>query len=424
MSYDGGEKTKQRSLSLPMKAFRFFFGSGTETLNESVPSDTVQKQFGLVKQTQSPLPSTMSGSSQQKVPNEWNRGAKKTASRNGGKMPDNSTLSSIQNQSTNINAEESTDGKFQTVTSFRNKSRNKSSSKCDPHTKTTQTVEQYRLAKFKNVLAQSDINLAELRILSWRGIPDSIRGTVWKLLLGYLPSKKSAQKQTLERKRREYRDLIPRYFDNEYELHHSYRNHLQNPAALELQDEGSQPKTFLHRSQEEQKSLRQVSSMNVLLVHLFHQMMVFFVCIQIFLIHITCNDADDVRTIHMLVDGILIALHQVLVDLPRTGPSIPVLHHDHMQRCLLRVLFIWGMRHPGSGYVQGINDLLIPFLVVFLKDEGGYSIAADVEKIPLKTIDDVSLVECCHWLVLWYKIKYWINLMFPHLYMFFNMNRL
>jgi hypothetical protein len=40
---------------------------------------------------------------------------------------------------------------------------------------------------------------------------------------------------------------------------------------------------------------------------------------------------------------------QVLKDLKRTGPSIPVLHHPRMQRVILRVLFIWGMRHPGSG---------------------------------------------------------------------------
>ena len=31
-----------------------------------------------------------------------------------------------------------------------------------------------------------------------------------------------------------------------------------------------------------------------------------------------------------------------------------------------RVLYIWAIRHPGSGYVQGINDLLTPFFVVFL----------------------------------------------------------
>jgi hypothetical protein len=32
---------------------------------------------------------------------------------------------------------------------------------------------------------------------------------------------------------------------------------------------------------------------------------------------------------------------------------------------LERVLYVWAIRHPASGYVQGINDLATPFLVVF-----------------------------------------------------------
>ena len=31
-----------------------------------------------------------------------------------------------------------------------------------------------------------------------------------------------------------------------------------------------------------------------------------------------------------------------------------------------RILYIWAIRHPASGYVQGINDLVTPFFVVFL----------------------------------------------------------
>jgi len=33
---------------------------------------------------------------------------------------------------------------------------------------------------------------------------------------------------------------------------------------------------------------------------------------------------------------------------------------------LIRILFIWSMRHPASAYVQGINDLAAPLLLVFL----------------------------------------------------------
>jgi TBC1 domain family member 2 len=33
-----------------------------------------------------------------------------------------------------------------------------------------------------------------------------------------------------------------------------------------------------------------------------------------------------------------------------------------------RVLFIWALRNPASGYVQGINDLVTPYFLVFLRD--------------------------------------------------------
>ncbi len=30
------------------------------------------------------------------------------------------------------------------------------------------------------------------------------------------------------------------------------------------------------------------------------------------------------------------------------------------------MLYVWAIRHPASGYVQGINDLATPFFQVFL----------------------------------------------------------
>jgi hypothetical protein len=35
-------------------------------------------------------------------------------------------------------------------------------------------------------------------------------------------------------------------------------------------------------------------------------------------------------------------------------------------QCLERILYVWAIRHPASGYVQGINDLATPFFEVFL----------------------------------------------------------
>jgi len=56
---------------------------------------------------------------------------------------------------------------------------------------------------------------------------------------------------------------------------------------------------------------------------------------------------------------------QILLDLPR--------HSMSLYRCpdfrtrLERVLYIWSLRHPASGYVQGMDDIVFPFFVVFLE---------------------------------------------------------
>uniref|UniRef100_A0A4W3JJV6 TBC1 domain family, member 22a n=1 Tax=Callorhinchus milii TaxID=7868 RepID=A0A4W3JJV6_CALMI len=57
---------------------------------------------------------------------------------------------------------------------------------------------------------------------------------------------------------------------------------------------------------------------------------------------------------------------QIHIDIPRTNPLIPLFQQASVQEIFERILFIWAIRHPASGYVQGINDLVTPFFVVFI----------------------------------------------------------
>ena len=50
------------------------------------------------------------------------------------------------------------------------------------------------------------------------------------------------------------------------------------------------------------------------------------------------------------------------------NPLIPIFQQTVVQELFERILFIWAIRHPASGYVQGINDLVTPFFVVFLSE--------------------------------------------------------
>jgi len=142
-----------------------------------------------------------------------------------------------------------------------------------------------RVQKLLKELQEPVVDLEQLRKLSWQGIPFEVRPTVWQLLLEYLPANVERRETTLERKRREYLDCIPKYFD--------------------IDD--------AERTQEERVLYRQIQ-----------------------------------------------------IDVPRTHPSFTLFQSEIVQQCLARVLYVWAIRHPASGYVQGINDLATPFFVVFL----------------------------------------------------------
>lgn len=85
--------------------------------------------------------------------------------------------------------------------------------------------------------------------------------------------------------------------------------------------------------------------------------------------------------------------HQISIDVPRTNPHIELYGYEATQRSLERILYVWAIRHPASGYVQGINDLVTPFWQVFL---GVYITDLDVEEsmdpgqLPKSVLDAVE----------------------------------
>ncbi|PLN76509.1 Ypt/Rab-specific GTPase-activating protein [Aspergillus taichungensis] len=85
--------------------------------------------------------------------------------------------------------------------------------------------------------------------------------------------------------------------------------------------------------------------------------------------------------------------HQISIDVPRTSPHIQLYGYEATQRSLERILYVWAIRHPASGYVQGINDLVTPFWQVFL---GVYVTDLNVEEdmdpgqLPRSVLDAVE----------------------------------
>ncbi|KAI4368300.1 hypothetical protein MLD38_016874 [Melastoma candidum] len=89
-------------------------------------------------------------------------------------------------------------------------------------------------------------------------------------------------------------------------------------------------------------------------------------------------------------------LRQISVDCPRTVPDVTFFQQTQVQKSLERILYTWAIRHPASGYVQGINDLVTPFLVVFLSEH----LQGSIESWSISDLspEKISYLEAdCYW---------------------------
>jgi len=166
-------------------------------------------------------------------------------------------------------------------------------------------------------MESENIDLVQLRKLSWNGVPAELRPTVWQMMLGYVPTNKNRRDQAIERKRKEYVESIPLYFDTSVD---------QTEVADRTTQEGE-------------------------------------------------------------------LLRQILVDLPRTSPDLPFFQQAPIQKMMERILYIWSIRHPASGYVQGMNDLLTPLLLVAMQPYAGDANKANALRCDVATISPAALAE-------------------------------
>ena len=96
----------------------------------------------------------------------------------------------------------------------------------------------------------------------------------------------------------------------------------------------------------------------------------------------------DARSEHQ-TEKHLIDMKQIEDDIPRTQSTIPIFKTPEVQEMLSRILYIWAIRHPSSGYVQGINDLCSVFLLVFMSSYCEFDVLTELVELPseLKEIE-------------------------------------
>lgn len=91
---------------------------------------------------------------------------------------------------------------------------------------------------------------------------------------------------------------------------------------------------------------------------------------------------------------------QIQIDVPRTNSSIKLFQSPIVQQCLARILYLWSIRHPASGYVQGMNDLVTPFFIVFLGEQLQEYDQLIIENYDVTQLSNLTLnlIEAdCYW---------------------------
>lgn len=194
-----------------------------------------------------------------------------------------------------------------------------------------------RQAQLLAELSKKVINVRELRRLASQGIPDGagIRSTVWKLLLGYLPTDRGHWSSELAKKRSQYKHFKEELLMNPSEI--TRRLGKSTSPDDEPKSEGS---GMLSRSEithgEHPLSLGKTSIWN-----------------QFF------QDTEIIE--------------QIDRDVKRTHPDMNFFSGDTPsakanQEALRSILIVFAKLNPGIRYVQGMNEILAPLFYVFKND--------------------------------------------------------
>ncbi|KAI3980364.1 hypothetical protein MKX01_003903 [Papaver californicum] len=201
-----------------------------------------------------------------------------------------------------------------------------------------------RQSQLLQELSRKFVNIRELQKLASQGIPDGagIRPTVWKLLLGYLPTDRGLWMSELVKKRSQYK-----HFTDELLLNPSEVTRRMEKSASGNDGEGTGMLPRAEITQDEHPlSLGKTSVWN-----------------QFF------QDTEIIE--------------QIDRDVMRTHPNMHFFSGDSSfakanQEALRRILIIFAKLNPGIRYVQGMNEVLAPLYYVF-KDDPDEENAASAE---------------------------------------------
>eukprot|EP01091_Cochliopodium_minus_P006032 TRINITY_DN15916_c0_g1_i1.p1 TRINITY_DN15916_c0_g1~~TRINITY_DN15916_c0_g1_i1.p1 ORF type:complete len:355 (+),score=74.85 TRINITY_DN15916_c0_g1_i1:42-1106(+) len=176
---------------------------------------------------------------------------------------------------------------------------------------------------YKEAIETNGIEMITIRSLAFQGIPEGLgfglRATYWKLLLNYLPLKKSDWEESLKLNRQTYRTWVKEVYINprEQQNKNEEEEDIDHPLSVK---KTSKWNTFFKDNQQ---------------------------------------------------------LNEIDKDVQRTLQNLSFFHQESNYEALRRILFVYAKLNPGIGYVQGMNEVLAVLYYVFAKDDPQKEIGDD-----------------------------------------------
>lgn len=245
-------------------------------------------------------------------------------------------------------------------------------------------------ARMDLLLLQDTPTLEDIQKAAWNGCTPENRPQVWRMLVGYEPIVHSTRLPTLRTKRAQYRHFVRALYAPVGQVHFDCSSpvctaHVDNLDVYNVDRDGyiddfdffvctsnkhiqngtgnlSNPWNSNSKTPDENLEVNDKQTLELRMdVRMQQQEEIFQGDGE------TEESLPEIRT-HVIEYSNLSArtLRQIEMDLPRTHPSLPVFHVDPVRNAMRRILYTFGMINPNNNYVQGMNEIVTPILIVFL----------------------------------------------------------
>ncbi|XP_065361098.1 TBC1 domain family member 13 [Calliphora vicina] len=231
-----------------------------------------------------------------------------------------------------------------------------------------------RVQEFENALSKDEIDMKQLRQLCSNGIPDvnSLRSQCWKILLGYLGTKRESWSSTLAMKRTLYRQFIedlvlpPGLKDNGNE---------DNEVCLSDHPLSEGPDSAWNTFFNDNEFLLQIDKdVRRLCPDIsFFQQPTEYPC------DIVVHSKGERRLHQRVVPSVLSSANVERKGLGVTKINLITKRSEETYKAMeegleahwevvQRILFLYAKLNPGQGYVQGMNEIVGPIYYVMASD--------------------------------------------------------